>query len=171
MKYSDGDLIDKASIVYRKLQAAPNKELEQEYSELIKGLGEKGKIIEATIQITNSNADIWALEADIRNGGKMSLEEIGKRALQIRDTNTKRIEARNTINKITSTGYVEVKIDHMCAVKEKPIKRRKRRKSIEKTSEENIEEKPKEKKERKIKSSEPETPEKESLSDSQVDAL
>ena len=60
---------------------------------------------------------IWSLEADIREGkeAKLSLEEVGKRALKIRDLNKHRIDLKNTINKRFDSDnfYEEIKIKHV----------------------------------------------------------
>ena len=47
------------------------------------------------------NGEIWKLESDIRKGKEeeLGLEEVGRRALQIRDWNNKRIAVQNEINK------------------------------------------------------------------------
>lgn len=58
------------------------------------------------------NAKIWNLESDIRKGklGEMSHGDVGRRAIQIRDINTKRWEYKNAIN--IHLGYpVEAKTE------------------------------------------------------------
>lgn len=59
------------------------------------------------------NAEIWELESEIRQGKeeKISLEEIGKRALAIRNKNRDRIEIKNKIAIISKT-FTEKKVDH-----------------------------------------------------------
>lgn len=56
---------------------------------------------------------IWDLEADIRQGkeGALGLEEVGCRALEIRDLNAKRIAIKNRIAE-KAGGSKEVKYDH-----------------------------------------------------------
>ena len=46
------------------------------------------------------NGAIWDLESDIRKGkeGELGLEEVGRRALKIRDLNAKRIQFKNDIS-------------------------------------------------------------------------
>jgi hypothetical protein len=61
--------------------------------------------------IIEANTRIWILESDIRNGKDMPLEEVGRRALQIRDINRMRIEAKNKINEIFG-DYQEIKVNH-----------------------------------------------------------
>lgn len=57
------------------------------------------------------NRQIWDLEADIRaeNEEKLGLEEVGRRAILIREWNKQRIRIKNIINLITSTGFNERK--------------------------------------------------------------
>ena len=59
------------------------------------------------------NSRIWDLESDIRKGkeGNMTLEEVGKRALSIRNWNAYRVEEKNKVNAFFNE-FIEVKIDH-----------------------------------------------------------
>lgn len=67
-------------------------------------------------QLQAVHAEIWKLESDIRRGREhlLGLEEVGKRALAIRDWNKKRIEIKNEIARAKG-GFVEVKHDHASA--------------------------------------------------------
>jgi hypothetical protein len=59
------------------------------------------------------NGEIWKLESDIRRGkeGELGLEEVGRRALAIRDINNKRISTQNgLIEKLG--GYKNIKGQH-----------------------------------------------------------
>lgn len=62
------------------------------------------------------NAQIWDLESDIRRGkeGELGLEEVGRRALKIRDINRQRIALKNEISKVTG-DFIEHKTDHASA--------------------------------------------------------
>lgn len=58
------------------------------------------------------NSKIWNLESDIRKGkdGDLGLEEVGRRAIAIRDINTERWKYKNAIN--IHLGYpVEAKVE------------------------------------------------------------
>lgn len=60
------------------------------------------------------NGKIWNLEADIRQGkeGLLGLEEVGRRALLIRDYNAQRIQLKNHVTELIGEKYKEIKIDH-----------------------------------------------------------
>ena len=68
-------------------------------------------------QLYEVNRRIWDLESDIRKGkeGELGLEEVGRRAIMIRDFNKERINIKNTINTIYKTGFIEKKINHASA--------------------------------------------------------
>lgn len=71
----------------------------------------KPEMIEKLHEVNHS---IWKLEYDIRLGkeGKLGLEEVGRRALKIRDFNKVRIELKNRISRSFPDSYMETKVDH-----------------------------------------------------------
>lgn len=60
---------------------------------------------------------IWALEADLRLGleGKLGLEEIGKRAIEIRNLNNRRVQIKNDMAEHLNCDVREIKKDHVSA--------------------------------------------------------
>ena len=70
-------------------------------------------VTEEFFDILKINAEIWGLESDIRQGkeGVLGLEEVGKRALAIRNKNRDRIEVKNKIAAISKT-FREIKVSH-----------------------------------------------------------
>jgi len=60
------------------------------------------------------NGKIWSLESDIRLGKEteLGLEEVGRRALQIRDHNKVRIQYKNELNLKYNEGFEEIKVNH-----------------------------------------------------------
>jgi len=75
------------------------------------------------MKLQEANAKIWVLEASVRKEFKndpnaretLSMEEIGRRAIQIRNFNSLRIEAKKAIN--TFFGRIsDNKVDHASAV-------------------------------------------------------
>lgn len=62
------------------------------------------------------NDGIWLLESAVRQGKlDNDSEEVGKRAIEIRNWNKKRIDIKNRINALTGEGFIEGKSDHLSA--------------------------------------------------------
>jgi len=61
-----------------------------------------------------ANIKISTLEADIRQGkeAELGLEEVGRRALQIRDINKERVALKNALKDIFKDGFKDVKVKH-----------------------------------------------------------
>ena len=67
-------------------------------------------------QLYNIHSNIWALEAELKSGKEqeLSLEEIGRRAIEIRDWNNKRVALKNVIADKLGQGHIqEIKKDHL----------------------------------------------------------
>lgn len=115
MKLSIGDVIDRWTIAYLKqIRGGVNTTDEQyAYQDYCAEYNQK-IIVEAFKQLFQHNGDIWSLESDIRKGkeSELGLEEVGRRALQIRDHNKLRIKVKNELNQIFNEGFEEVKVDH-----------------------------------------------------------
>ena len=66
-----------------------------------------------------TNMKIWNLESEIREckEEELGLEEIGRRALMIRDLNRERIALKNELNRLhdTENFFKEVKVKHVSA--------------------------------------------------------
>ena len=63
----------------------------------------------------NIHSEIWSLESELKSGMEAQLElvEIGRRAIQIRDWNNKRIKLKNTIAEKLGCAVREVKSEHL----------------------------------------------------------
>jgi hypothetical protein len=116
-----GDAIDRISILARKIHFGEHdaiKEFEYLTERITKlSIPMSGAILACIIRITQANVDIWNHENELRRGDKeflekMGYEEIGKRAIMIRDLNKKRVEYKNEINRLTEMGFREFKIKH-----------------------------------------------------------
>ena len=112
-----GDIVDKLTILTRKIYFG-EEEAYKEYEYLKEGLntlGYDGDLICASIRLAQMNFEIWNLENEIRKGGegKFSLDEIGRRAIDIRNLNRKRVEYKNVISKLDGVGFTEVKTNHL----------------------------------------------------------
>ena len=59
--------------------------------------------------------EIWELEAELKTGreAELSLEEIGRRAIAIRDHNNKRIRLKNSMAEKLNCSVREIKKDHL----------------------------------------------------------
>jgi hypothetical protein len=66
-------------------------------------------------ELKNIHTTIWALEAELKSGceEELSLEEIGRRAILIRDWNNKRVAIKNQIADILGCSVKELKKDHL----------------------------------------------------------
>ena len=111
------DIIDRYSIVKLKTENLPeNKECKKELKALEDELTHYSNILVPNWieRLYTVNAKIWALEADIRQGkeGLLGLEEVGRRAIKIRDFNGERIKIKNEISKLSQIGFQEIKINH-----------------------------------------------------------
>lgn len=129
------DVIDRISITKLKIDRANESDLKKELENLyqvldlrIEQLKRSGSFFDLKKEwidrLYEINSKIWDLEADIRKGreGELGLEEVGRRALLIRDLNKQRVEIKDAITeKITSisgskdiriNGFKENKLDH-----------------------------------------------------------
>jgi hypothetical protein len=59
--------------------------------------------------------EIWELEAELKTGreAELSLEEIGRRAIAIRDHNNKRVKLKNVMAEKLNCPVREIKKDHL----------------------------------------------------------
>jgi hypothetical protein len=66
-------------------------------------------------ELKNIHNKIWELESQLKSGREndLSLEEIGRRAILIRDWNNKRVAVKNTIAEILNCPVREIKQDHL----------------------------------------------------------
>ena len=110
-----GEIADRYSIIKLKSERT-DIDCKEEFDTLKNEL--KGDEIYAYVdQLYEINGRIWDLESDIRKGkeGELGLEEVGRRAIMIRDFNKERINIKNIINTIYKTGFIEKKINHASA--------------------------------------------------------
>ena len=110
-----GEIADRYSIIKLKSERT-DVDCKEEFDTLKNELN--GDEIYAYVnQLYEVNGRIWDLESDIRKGkeGELGLEEVGRRAIMIRDFNKERINIKNTINTIYKTGFIEKKINHASA--------------------------------------------------------
>jgi hypothetical protein len=66
-------------------------------------------------ELYNIHSRIWSLESELKTGreAELPLEEIGRRAIAIRDHNNKRIALKNLMAEKLGCGVREIKKDHL----------------------------------------------------------
>jgi len=127
MEMKESDFLDRFTILRMKARFddAAKRELVQYTQELERMVEtERWKvlptvIISAIVQLAEANGKIWLTEAAIRKefpndpsaGTELDLSEIGKRALEIRDYNKLRVEAKKAIDRAFDQ-IPENKVDH-----------------------------------------------------------
>jgi hypothetical protein len=115
-----GDIIDRASIAFLKNKRIGMDESKREWEAFsieIETLKDKYQMLPIEMffnLLLNINQMIWDLEADLRQG-KLdgALSEVGRRAIEIREHNALRVQVKNIINKITNSGFQDIKLDHI----------------------------------------------------------
>ena len=121
MEMTVGEFVDRVSIQLHKVEKI-GEESYPEFVHLVEELLLKTpvegfeEVIKSIRELHRINGDIWILESDLRKGreGKLGLREIGKRAIQIRNLNNKRIAEQNRLIDIFG-GFKNIKKDHASA--------------------------------------------------------
>ena len=110
------DLLDRISISKLKVERNGEQSCINEYNTLIKevdsyGFNESNEYIEKLYEV---NKKIWDLESDIRKckEDELGLEEVPRRAIQIRKINKERISIKNEIANKSKSGFIDVKMNH-----------------------------------------------------------
>jgi hypothetical protein len=113
-QYTFGEFIDRLTIISKKEMCnLPGAKAELEtMMTWCRTAGIDGEFILAIIRVAQTNLSIWDLEHSVRNAaeGSISLAEVGRRSIMIRNTNKQRIEAKNILDRGT---FVEEKIKHL----------------------------------------------------------
>lgn len=111
------ELIDRyaiAMIKFRKTNGANEEELKY-YRQQIDTLSLQ-LIKDDVDELETIHETIWSLESELKSGkeNQIPLEEIGRRAIAIRDWNNKRIAVKNRIAETVGQDLVrEIKKDHL----------------------------------------------------------
>lgn len=120
MKMPLSEVIDRMSIIKLKIERIGEPHLRSEfgaYEEAIEDYKKTGVDVkdEWLEELHLINGKIWDLESDIRKGkeGELGLEEVGRRAIMIRELNKKRITLKNEIADLTGIGFKDVKMNHV----------------------------------------------------------
>ena len=119
MKQPISEILDRYSIsILKKERANAENEIEINdlYSEILEYKKMNDEIINDYInKLIEINGKIWDLESDIRKGkeGELGLEEVGRRAIQIREYNKVRVGYKNKIVETFNEGYKDIKMNHV----------------------------------------------------------
>lgn len=109
-----GEFIDRLTIISKKaLCKLPGAEKELELMmHWCEEVEIDGEFILAIIRVAQTNLSIWDLEHSVRNAaeGSISLAEVGRRSIMIRNSNKIRIENKNILDKHV---FVEEKMKHL----------------------------------------------------------
>jgi hypothetical protein len=73
------------------------------------------QIVDEYEDLKHIHNEIWELEAELKTGreAELSLEEIGRRAIAIRDHNNKRVKLKNAMAEKLNCPVREIKKDHL----------------------------------------------------------
>jgi hypothetical protein len=73
------------------------------------------KIVDEYEDLKQIHDEIWELEAELKTGreAELNLEEIGRRAIAIRDHNNKRVKLKNIMAEKLNCSVREIKKDHL----------------------------------------------------------
>jgi hypothetical protein len=120
MERDPGDILDRGSIAKLKHERIRNPENDKEWIAFEKELKILIKkypnlFINDLFELLYSiNSFIWEKESDMRQG-KLDgiLYEVGIRAIEIRKLNNFRISIKNLINKLTESGFIDIKHNHL----------------------------------------------------------
>jgi len=120
MERDNGDILDRASIAKLKHERIRDPENDKEWEAFSKELSILEKkysqfYIDNFFKILyDINSLVWEKESDMRQG-KLDgiLYEVGIRAIEIRKLNNLRISVKNLVNKITDSGFQDIKKNHL----------------------------------------------------------
>ena len=115
MKFPIIELIDRYAIAKLKWQKTQSNKEELEFYEEQVSQIDTSNILDLIEDLNNIHKEIWNLEWQLKQGveEQLSLEEIGRRAIKIRDCNNKRIIIKNKCAEILNSSVREVKTDHL----------------------------------------------------------
>lgn len=126
MRYPLDELLDKRSIIQLKIERIPDLDTKHrlareimDYSQEIGVYIGQGFCNDELVngwhnRLYDVNGKMWDLEAAIRQGrdGELGLEEVGRRAIEIRKLNGQRVKIKSEIVDKIGLGYKDVKVNH-----------------------------------------------------------
>ncbi|MEK6820527.1 MAG: hypothetical protein AABX71_02335 [Nanoarchaeota archaeon] len=126
MRYPLDELLDKRSIIQLKIErvegGGERPRLIGEFGDytfaiaeyMHEGVCTQEQVNEWHRRLYEANGRTWDLETKIRLGqiGDLSLEEVGRTAVEIRESNGVRVSIKSEIVEKTGIGYKDIKINH-----------------------------------------------------------
>lgn len=111
-----GDVIDRLTILSRKIFFGEEGAY-MEHTALTKGIDKlniklSGALLACIIRIAQMNFEVWNRENAFRRGEDMSAEDVKKMMIDVRNFNSKRVEYKNELNRLTEMGWREFKVQH-----------------------------------------------------------
>lgn len=115
MKMPASEMADRLSIAILKNERT-NEDMSNEIMTYARELdGQLYPLVGSYIEkLKEVNGKIWDLEADIRAGkeNELGLEEVGRRAIEIRKLNKIRVGYKNEMVELYKEGFRDIKINH-----------------------------------------------------------
>ena len=112
-----GEFFDRFTILIKKASVdfENHNELVHRYVEVLEDNNLDGDLFRLLCELQVANLNIWYLESEIRKGkeGELGLQEVGKRALAIREYNAVRVGTIDKINALFGIKNKERKVDHV----------------------------------------------------------
>jgi hypothetical protein len=109
------ELVDRYSIAKLKFDKTGSNAAELEFYKTQLDQFDTESITFDLLHLYDIHSEIWSLEADLKRGteANLSLEEIGRRAIKIRDWNNRRVALKNSMAEKLGCNIREVKKDHL----------------------------------------------------------
>jgi len=116
MKMPISEVADRYSIALLKQERA-NADNQHEINTLHSELSQYEQSLDYVVKLKEINGKIWDLESDIRKGkeNELGLEEVGRRAIQIRELNKIRVGYKNEMVNVYGEGFEDIKMNHASA--------------------------------------------------------
>lgn len=111
------ELLDRLAIAKIKVDNGLDAQLEFDYYLKQATQFDLAGVIDLLDELEQIHLAIWALESDLRNGyeDRLGYEEIGRRAVEIRNYNNRRVKIKNQLAERLGDPIREIKKDHLSA--------------------------------------------------------
>jgi hypothetical protein len=115
MKFPVIELVDRLAIAEIKWQRTQANREELEWYQQQMAQLDVSLITQHMQRLQDIHNAIWELEKELKSGQEqsLSLEEIGRRAIEIRNLNNQRIQLKNKMAEALSCPVREIKHDHL----------------------------------------------------------